>query len=86
MSKHYADGRPAEQDGRQVKYDAGGSPHFVGGQPEAVSAVVMHSKFRVEEAKVGRLLTAIAAALTEAEDEHATRTAAFLRETLIAET
>lgn len=31
MSKFYADGRPAENGGRQVKYDAGGRAHEVGG-------------------------------------------------------
>lgn len=33
MTKLYADGRPAEQGGRQVKYDAGGTPHVM---PQAV--------------------------------------------------
>lgn len=27
MTKHFADGRPAEQDGRTVRYDAGGKAH-----------------------------------------------------------
>jgi hypothetical protein len=37
MSKFYADGRPAESGGRQVKYDAGGRPHEVGGGSDPVA-------------------------------------------------
>lgn len=44
MTKFYADGRPAEEGGKPVRYDAGGRAHVVGGD-----GVVMPEPIRAAE-------------------------------------
>jgi hypothetical protein len=55
MTKFYADGRPADEGGRPVRYDAGGRAHVVGGDGGSMPQPVAKAAERIaadEDAQV----------------------------------